>query len=153
MSAAPFDVAVIAQRLRTEVPSLRLVGVAADYEAVKSLASYPVPCAYVVLGAERGVPREQGVAPPGQKVDMEQLTIASFGVIVAARNYRQDAGAARTQEIGVVLALTRKAVIGFTPNIRGARPCTFVRGDLIESDATTALWADVFQTQHSISNR
>lgn len=153
MSAAPFDVEVVAARLRAKVPELQLVGTAADYMAVEALGRHRAPCAYVILPTERGLENPSGVAPPGEQVDVSQFVVADFGVISAVRHYREGAGGQVQPELGRILGLQRRAILGWTPNLPGARPCKFVRGDLLDYDSSTALWADVFRTQHSISNR
>ena len=152
MSAAPFDVSVIKERLRTLVPALRSVEGAADYAAVRSLQDYPAPCAYVVLAGETGAPNPPGNGIRGQQAKVSQMVAATFGVVLVARNYREQRGDQLTDEFQTLLAATRGAVIGFVPDVPGGRACQFVQGDLQDYDASTALWVDVFQTQHSIGS-
>lgn len=153
MSAAPFDVSLIAARLRAQVAALRQVGLAADYAAVRSLADFPTPCAFVVLANERGILKPTGHAPRGQQIKVRQIAIATFGVVLAVRNYREQRGEQLADELTTILEATRTALIGFVPDLDGARPCEFVAGDLQDYDASTALWVDVYQTQHSIGNQ
>lgn len=153
MSAAPFDVGLIQARLSAQVPTLRTVGMAADYAAVRSLADFATPCAYIVLANERGIPHPPGHSPRGQQVKLRQIARATFGVVLAVRNYREQRGEQLVDELAAMLGATRLALIGFVPDLDGARPCEFVAGDLQDYDASTALWVDVYQTQHSIGNQ
>lgn len=149
MSTAPFDVQPIIQRLRDTVPVLRQVAGAADFAAVTSLADFPAPCAYVLLAREQmDEPPKPGHAERGQQQAQQQRAIASFGVVVVARNYRAQRGAQVADELGTVLGAVRAALMGYVPDCAGARPCRLQRGDLTRYDASTALWTDVYQTQH-----
>lgn len=153
MSAAPFDVSLIADRLRSQVSALRSVGFAADYAAVNRLQDFTAPCAYVVLANERGMPQPIGHAPRGQQVKARQMVRVTFGVVLVVRNYRDQRGEEIKDELKTLLEATRTAVMGYVPDTDGARPCEFVAGDLQDYDASTALWVDVYQTQHSIGNQ
>lgn len=154
MSAAPFDVDLVRERLVAakllENQTLRSIKGAADYHAVQSLQDFPVPCAYLVLAREKAVSQQQGVAPPGQQVPSSQIAYASFAVVVAARNYRDQRGEQVTQDLQAVLAAIRGALIGWVPDLPGARACQFVQGDMQDYNASIALWADIYQTQHII---
>jgi hypothetical protein len=152
MSAAPFDVSSIVARLRSCVPKLIDVGMAADYAAVQSLQDFRPPCAYVILASEQGALQPQGHAPRGQQVRGRQIVQVTFGVVLAVRNYREQKGAQVNDELREMLAATREALMGFVPDAEGARAIQFVRGDLMDYNAGTAIWADVYQTQHSIGN-
>lgn len=153
MSAAPFDVKLIAARLREAVPTLRLVGLAADYSAVNRLQDFVPPCAYVLLASEKAQPQPTGHAPPGQNVRVHQMVQAMFGVVHVVRNYREQRGEQAVDELSTMLDRTRKAIVGFVPNLPGARACEFVGGKLEDYDAGTSIWIDMYRTQHSISNQ
>lgn len=149
MSAAPFDVRPVIDRLAAQVPMLRQVAGAADLAAVTSLADFPAPCAYVLLAREQmDEPPLGGHAPRGRQVAMQQRTPVSFAVVVVARNYRAQRGIAVADELGIVLGAVRDALLGYVPDVAGARPCRLQRGDLTRYDASVALWTDVWQTQH-----
>jgi hypothetical protein len=153
VSAAPFDTKVIQQRLRDKVPALRSVQGAADYAAITSLRDFAPPCAYVVLAGEKGTPTEPGYAPRGQVAQVDQMVQVAFGVVLVVRNYREQRGAQLADELSQMLAATRGALMGYVPDIAGSRACQFVQGDMHDYDASTALWVDVFQTQHSIGSQ
>lgn len=150
MSTAPFDVQPIVDRLRAQVPTLRMVGLAADYAAVQGLQDFPAPCAYVILAAEKGLSQPTGHAPRGQQVKQRQMLRVTFGVVLAVRNYRDQRGGQVSEEFKTLLGATRAALMGYVPDVDGARPCEFVQGDLQDYSAGSALWADVYETQHSI---
>ncbi len=150
MSTAPFDAAPIVNRLKAEVPTLRLVGIAADYAAVNALQDFPAPCAYVIVAQERGISQPTGHAPRGQQVKQRQMVRVTFGVVVVARNYRDQRGEQVSEEFKTLLGQVRGALMGYVPDTDGARPCEFVQGDLQDYNAGTALWTDVYETQHSI---
>ena len=153
MSNAPFDVGVIVARLESAVPALRAVGRAADYAAIRALPDFPAPCAYVILAAERAVSKPTGHAPRGQQISVRQVLEVNFGVALAVRNLREQQGEQVADELATFLAATRGALMGYVPDLDGARPCEFVGGDLQDYGAGTALWVDVYSTQHSIGNR
>lgn len=147
---APFDVGLVVQRLKDQADILQLVGNAADYGSVRNLADFRPPCAYVVLATERGDAAANGASSPGAQSGIKQRVAAQFGVVVAARNYRTGVGGAAADDLRPLLAAVRGALVGWTPETPGGRPCQFLRGDLTQYDGATALWTDVFQTQHFI---
>jgi len=150
MSTAPFDVEPIKARLKALVPTLRQVGLAADFAAINSLQDFPAPCAYVILASETGISQPTGHAPRGQQVKQRQMVRVTFGVVLAVRNYREQHGGQVSEEFKTLLGASRDALMGFVPDADGARPCEFIQGDLRDYNAGCALWADVYQTQHSI---
>jgi hypothetical protein len=151
MSATPFNVQPIIDRLHDQVPGLRHVAGAADFAAVTRLADFPAPCAYVLLAREQvDAPPKPGHAEHGQQIPLQQRAQVSFGVVVVARNYRAGRGAQVADELSAVLGQVRSALLGYVPDVAGARPCHLQRGDLTRYDASTALWTDVYQTQHFI---
>ncbi len=153
MSASPFDTGLVINRLREQVPALRSVQGAADYAAITGLSDFPAPCAYVVLASESGEGQDAGYAPRGQMVPTSQMVKAAFGVVLVVRNYREQRGAQLKDEMNTMINAVRGALIGYVPDLPGARACQFVRGDLQDYDAATALWVDVYQTQHSIGSQ
>lgn len=152
MSAQPFDVRIIQARLKVEVPESRLIGLSADYAAVTSLADFLAPCGYVLLANERGEPKPPGHAPAGQVAHTRQMASARFGVAWAVRNYREDRGDQLADELRRIVGMGRAALIGFVPAVPGGRAIQWVSGQMQDYDASTALWVDVFETQHSIGS-
>ncbi|MGA7437655.1 MAG: hypothetical protein WBW32_05950 [Luteibacter sp.] len=161
MSFGPFDVRLVTERLRVlELgdPSaagnpdaqLRKVGVAADYAAVKSLRDFPAPCVYVLLAREQFEPRAPTFGQRGQQVPGVQSGVVQIGVVLAARNYREEGGAQLTDEFQALLGSLRSRLMGWVPDCPGAKPLQLVQGDLLQYDNATALWCDVWMTKTNI---
>jgi hypothetical protein len=143
VSSAPFDVQLVIERLRARVPALQHVDGASAYAAVKSLADFRTPCAYVLLANER---------PAG---DMgragTQQTTATFGVVLAVRSYRDMRGEAAMDDASPLIGEIRQQIINWIPPVQGGKPCRWQQGDVLDYDATTLLWCDVFATEHFIT--
>jgi len=140
VSYAPFDVTPIIARLKSQVPALLTVGGAADYAAVKGLADFRAPCAFVLLAREKLKPHA------GQD---SQRVVVTFGVVLAVRNNRPaERGAAAASDLSTYLAAIRSALIGWSPAAVGAdrRGVQLLQGDLLNYDSSTLLWSDVYQT-------
>lgn len=152
MSATPFDVQPVADRIRAMVPSLRLVGLAADYASLKNLRDFAPPCAYVVLAQERFEENQPGHGSRGEQVRVVQRGSAEFGVVVVGRNYRSGHGGQLSAEMSALLGQVRGSLLGWVPQTPGARPLQLRRGDLLEYDDSTALWCDVWKTQTTIGS-
>lgn len=150
MSAAPFDVKPVVARIKDAVPALRQVGRAGDYASVRSLGDFPVPAAYVLLAREKAQETKSGISMPGQQTKMAQVVPVNFGVVVAVRNYREQAGEQLADELLEILGAIRDALLGWTPPGNGTRACQLLQGDLTQYDRATALWTDVWRTQHII---
>lgn len=142
MSAAPFDVDQVIGRLRAQVPELQLVEGAGAYAAIRSLGDFRPPSAFVLLVNERS----DGEVPKGGR----QRALATFGVVLAVRNYRDQIGAAAMNDVSPLVGRIRDLIIGWQPEIQGGRPCQWLQGDVLDYDASTLLWCDVFKTQHFI---
>ena len=141
-SSAPFPMTVILERLRELVPDLQSVEGTAEYAAIKSIGDFRTPCAYALLA------REAGDGQPA-KAGRQRANV-SFGVVLAVRNYRVAGGDEAMGEASPLIAQARAALLGWTPPVNGARPCSWLDGGVLDFDDTTLLWSDVFQTQHFI---
>lgn len=150
MSTEPFDLRPIQARLRSEIPKLRSVQGAADYAAVMALRDFPSPCAYVVLAKEQGAQRPAGNAVRGQVMPVSQSVEVAFGVVLVVRNYREQRGDQVADELKEFVGAVRRTLIGYVPDLPGARACQFMQGELLDYDAATALWVESYTTQHSI---
>ena len=93
MRFEPFDTGLIVQHLRQQVPELHFVGGAADYAAVRELASFRTPSAYVVFAEEENT----GKFPATPQVCF-QGSSAKFGVVLALRNYQEQLGGQMGEE-------------------------------------------------------
>lgn len=154
MSLQPYDTRLIQVRLRAEVQQLRLVGGRADYAAARSLKDYQAPCAYVVLAREKGArpPAPSGLPKPGAQLPVRQVVSVTFGVVVVVRNYREQYGDQISDELLEIVGAVRGALCGFVPDVPGAAPCQWIQGDIQDYSDATALWVDVYQTQHLIGS-
>lgn len=146
MSNTPFDHRQVIELLKSAVPSLRALGTAADFQAIKRLGDFPTPAAYVLLAEEAGEPKPAGntSGPVRQKIG------ALFGVVIAVRSYRYEQLADVTDDLHSILDQVRGALIGWTPDLPLARGTQFVTGKTLDSDDTTLLWGEIYATQHSI---
>lgn len=150
MSAGPFDTGLVETRLRERATGLRLVGGSADYRSVKQLQDFPAPCGYVVLAREKAVKTKTGISLPGKQTELAQQVVATIAVILAVRNYRQLEGDDLRNELRDQLDQIRNPLLGWTPPVSGGRAFQLVTGDLSDYDASTALWTDIYQTEHII---
>ena len=151
MSATPFDTGLILTRLRAPLPgALRLVGGSADYASIEQLQDFPAPCAYVLLGRERGTQIASGQSLPNVQHAVAQMMAVTFGVVMAFRNYRQLEGTELRNELRDQVGAVRDRLLGWTPPVSGGRACELLQGDLVAYDAGTAVWTDVWRTQHVI---
>jgi hypothetical protein len=147
MSFAPFDVQPVADRIKAGVQDLRLVGMAADYAAVKSLRDFTPPSVYVVLAQEYFEGGKTGNGQRGEQVRTTQRGNVTVGVIIVGRNYREQAGAQLSASMNTLIGAVRGVMSGWVPDVPGARPFELQRGDLLQYDDATALWCDVWKTQ------
>ena len=153
MSTAPFDVGPIIQRLRTRLVvagGMRLVGNREDFSAVRSLADFPAPCAYVLLATEKAVKTDPGQSIPGQQTDLGQTMRVGVGIAMAFQNYRGLEGDELRDELRDRVGQVRNQLLGWTPPAAGAKQMQLDSGDLEDYDANVALWADKWVTQHFI---
>lgn len=147
MSFAPFDVATVADRIRAQVPGLRLVGLAADYAAVKNLRDFTPPSVFVVLAQETFNDNPPGHGQRGEQIKTSQRGDVAVGVVIVGRNYREQHGAQLSADMSALIGDVRAQLSGWVPDVPGARPFHLRRGDLLQYDDATALWCDVWQNQ------
>ena len=148
MSCAPLDTSIIEQRLREAVPALDEVGGYAALNAVKELSGIRPGTAYVVLANERSQTQVEGAGQ--RRVTGRQQVNAVFGVIIAARNYRDVSGEAALKEATPLIGSVREALIGWTPNVTQFKQIVWVQGDVMDHNASTLLWIDIFSTMHNV---
>lgn len=146
MSNAPFDHRQVIERLKANVPALREIGTAADFQAVKRLPEFPTPAAYVLLAEESGEPKPSGNSTGSAR----QKVGVVFGVVLAVRSYRYSQLADAADDLWSILDQVRSALVGWTPDLPLARGAQFVTGKTLDSDDTTLLWGEIYSTQHSI---
>lgn len=136
----PLDTSIIEARLKAEVPALDTVAGMVEYSQLKDLSSFRPGSAYVLLASERnpavGIPQPRK-ATPAQ---------ATFGVVLVAQNYRDQLGKAALDDIRSIVGAVREALNGWMPE--GWTPIVWLQGDAAQSDASRAVWIDVFTTTH-----
>lgn len=142
MSSAPFACSTVIARLKDLVPDFQVVEGAAEYSAIKAFSEFRPDSAFVLLARERG----DGEPPKGGR----QRAVVTFGVVIAVQNYRDVTGGEAIGDISPLIGQARAALMGWTPDLPGGRPCQWLQGDVLDYDNSTLLWADVFQTQHFI---
>lgn len=142
----PLDTAAIADRLRVNVPALRLVAGAAELDAaVTSTAAGVVPAAYVLLS------RESASASRGGSERVVQQVEVALSVIVVARNYRQaDLGAATGADLAALVSAVRAALIGWTPNLSTTLPIDFQSGRLEQRQGGQLWWQEIYRTRYTL---
>ena len=143
MNFEPFDTGLIMRRLRASVPELHVVGGAADYAAVKELRGFRTPSAYVVFAEDTNTGKVP--ACPGVSV---QEALVRFGVVLALRNYDERAGEQMAAQTRRLIGQVRCALIGHKPDTHGARVVGWVSGSVMDYDASTLLFADLYQLHH-----
>ena len=136
----PLDTALVEQRLKNAVPELDQVGGMVEYSQIKDLSGFRPGTAYVVLASERNP------AGSGPQPRTSAPAEAVFGVVLVARNYRDQSGSAALDDISVLIGKARKALIGWAPP--GWKSVVWLQGDAMDSDASRVLWIDVFTTTH-----
>lgn len=154
MSVEPFNVEPVIRRLRdrTSPQELREVGGRGDYAAIRNLKGFPTPAVFVLLARERATRTPEGGAMPGEQVSVAQVVDVRFATVLGARNFRRLSGEELRDEMRTQAALVRRHLLGWVPDLPGAISCQLVSGDLGAYDNETALWTDVWSTQHVITS-
>lgn len=152
VSSIPFDAAIVIKRLddlrQADQLGLQQIRGAADYAAITGLRDFRPPESFVVTLSEAGA--KGASASPGRT---RQVAAVQFSVVTAVRNLRYQRGEPALKDAGPLLGQIRDCLIGWIPPLRGARGCQWERGSLVDYDAGTLLWADIFSTQHFIGTQ
>ncbi|ARU87118.1 hypothetical protein [Pseudomonas sp. M30-35] len=140
MSYAPLDTSLIEQRLRDLVPAFEEVNGAAAYHTLKGLQDFRTGTCYVVLAAE------SNPAADGGQPRRKAAASAVFGVVICTRNYRDPHAEAAKDDAIIFAGKAREALIGWTPG--NWSNCTWLKGQVLDSDQDRVLWIDVYHTTH-----
>ena len=151
MSCEPLDTSLIEERLREAVPALDKVGGYADMNAIKDLSGIRPGTAFVVLASERSLTQSDGAGQ--RRVNGRQQVNAVFGVITAARNFRDVSGEAALDEVRPLIGSVREALMGWTPDVTKFKQIVWVQGDVMDHNSSTLLWIDIFSTMHNIGGQ
>lgn len=133
-----FDSQLIEQRLR-EQGVVEQVLTAADYASVKSLADFRPGSAFVFLISEKN-PVE------GNQPRMRAAAMATIGVVLAVRNYRDTRGAAALADLQQQVGAVRQSLLGWCPP--GCTALAWQQGEVMDYDRSNLLWLDIYTTTH-----
>lgn len=137
----PFDIQLVAQRLRIQAPDLGHIAGVSEFAQVKDLRGFRTPSAYVIQAVEQ--PGTHG--PQGARAQAAQVR---FGVAIAVGNYRPELGTAAPDELRRMVGHVRSALIGWLPPVPGAGPITWAGGEVVDFDAATLLFLDSYSLTH-----
>lgn len=132
----------IIDRLRDEVPALKIVGGAAQFErALGGLTA--LPGAFVLPASE--------VASESPFMDgtVEQRVSAEFAVVIAARNLADDEGAAAVEALEPVRVAIRSALLGWKVSA-DLDSAEFRGGDFLAFDNGVLWWSDRYGTAFTL---
>ncbi len=136
------DLSSVVTRIRGQVPAFKLVAGAAELaRALDGLTT--TPAAFAVPGPASG-----GESPYMNQA-VEQQVVDQFHVLIAARNLRDDEGAAATDTIRPLRSATLNALLGWAP-VGGEFGCEYVGGDLEQFDNAVLWWRDTYRTAYTI---
>lgn len=131
------DLDCVIERLREQVPALRLVGGSAELELAQRI-NRNHPAAYVVPS------EETGVKPTHMGSISQQQVWADFAVTTAVSNVAASTSALR--ELRALRAAQAAALMGWVmPGLDGAEPVGWLRGRLVGIRDSTLWWADEYR--------
>lgn len=136
-----FDTELIINRLKETQFDFEIVEGAAEFDAITTLSSFRPGSVYVVLMRERNAAGNAGQARN------KAVAEVTFGVIIAARNYRGSNGIEALKNAKPLVGRMRKALLGWVPPGCNT-PCIWLQGDVLDRDKQNVLWADLFSTTH-----
>lgn len=144
MSSAPFDTGLVVERLKAIRPApFSLVGTIVEYSRITDLSGFTTPAAYVLMGSERGGTDAQ------LRVQVAECTV---GVVIAVRNYSPGADGL-THEIRPLISAVRDSLVGWIPERNCTTGMIWLQGDVLDFDAGTLLWMDVYKVKHVIGGK
>lgn len=132
----------VIDHLRDEVPTLRLVGGAAEWErALQGLVT--LPAAFVLPDDETGA------ESPFMDQIVEQAIRVEFPVLVAVRNLADDEGAAAMESAWPVRKAVRSALLARVPEV-GFDGCEFVSDRFFRFDNGVLWFLQIYRTGYVI---
>ena len=146
MSSAPFDVSIVAEKLKVllEDKTLVVVGTSAEYSKLTDLTNAPTPSAYVLLGKE---------SPNDKAAGTRQSVSVNFGVVIVARDISSRSTNIENvkQLANPVIGAVRELLIGSKiEGISGGRQISWGGGQTLGFVNGVLVWIDSYQTQHFI---
>lgn len=135
MSVGPFPLAEVIERLRSEVPSIRFLGTAADLRTALEQQPAQVPAVFVVI-------TEHASPSKGFSGQLDQTVDVSLSLVQMTRNYAQaTAGAPARSDMDALSQDNRTALIGWSPSsayrrlqLRAARDESFKGALLVHQE-------------------
>lgn len=143
MSSAPFDINLVVKRLQALDPQpFSQIGTIVEYGKITDLDGFAMPGAYVLMGPERGNPGN------GNRAQVAEVV---FGVAISVRNYGQGAEGL-THQVNPLIGDVRDQLIGWVPNKFCTTGLQWLKGDVLDYNAGTLVWMDVFTVNHVIGS-
>lgn len=130
------DLAPIIARLRDETSGFKVVGGAADLDAIGN-GVVPAPAAYVI-------PISESAAPNDIAGGFAQQVAVMFGVVVIASNLSDATGAAAMGGLEARRAAVRGALLGWVPDATNGATVSFSGGRLLRFGDGLLWWGDDF---------
>lgn len=146
MSALGLPIAPVIDRIKTQVPELRLVaGTAELVTALEGGQGVQSPSAYVALA------REDAASPVGASggVLIQQVNV-SLGVVLCVRNYkRADLGGAAGADLESIRDKVRAALLNWL-HPAADLATSLQTGSVRHYDKGTLWWQDIYRTRYRI---
>lgn len=136
-------IAEIVARLIDQVPALKQIGGAAEFQAAAESNPTATPAAFVFPLRESG-----GASPIYGRV--RQKVSASVGVVLVVRNVADAKGAAAGGDMATLRAAVESVLLGWVP-VSGRDPLEFESGALLAFRNGHMWWQDAYRTQFSKS--
>ena len=131
------DTAPILTQLQARLTGFKLVGSAADLDAIGN-GVVPSPSCYLVPISESA---EDNELVGG----FEQRLTVGFSVVIVCANRRDATGAAALAGLEALRAEVRAALLAYAPDPALGEPCRFTAGHLLRFDDGLLWWADEFR--------
>lgn len=132
-------------RLKEEVPDLKLVAGAAAFSMLKENPSrHQLPAAYVIPLADRASPNSLANG-------VRQMVTSRVGILLAVSSLRDPRGEETVDLLEPLRAKVVKAVLGWSPTTDD-EPMTFLAGQVIAVRNGVLWWQDEFATGNTIED-
>lgn len=132
----------IVMQLRAQVPSLKLVGGAVQFEAAKDGLT-ALPAAFVLPSGE------SAEESPWLDTLVQQRVGTEFVVVIAVRNLADAQGAAALDVLSPVRAEVRNALLNWKP-ADADDGCGYRNGRLVAFANGVLWWQDIYATAYTI---
>lgn len=128
-----------ATRVRTEVPALKLVGGAADFQTASENKPTVTPACFVI-------PLED-YPGPSNTTSLTQRVEASVGIVLVVRNVTDNKGDAARQDLEVLRGTVKGKLLGWEP-AEGCDPYERGPGRLMAFKDGHMWWLDIYKTAY-----